>query len=146
MDPSANTSFTVPAVPALVSTGITLLYILLKILTYFTDATRRPSEGKQEGGTNSETRYPQQSKGTRGQGANEVCEQEQGHSDSRGHGDQWATATRGTVFLPGEREDLLLSPMSYDKQNNELSSLQADDERLRQRRDSSAPPHCGERP
>ena len=145
MDPSANTSFTVAAVPALVSTGITLLYLLLKILTYFTDATPCPSKRKEGEGTNGETRYPQQSRGMRGQGTSEVCEQEQEHSDSRGHGDRWATTTRGTVLLSGEREDILLSPKSYGKRDNELPSLQADDERLRERRDSSVPPHYGER-
>ena len=145
MDASANTSFTTAAVPALVSTGITLLYILLKLLTYFTDATSRPSKRKEGEGTDGETRYPQQSRGMRGQGVSEVCEQKQEHSDSRGHGERWATATRGTVLLSGEREDILLPPKSYGKRDNELPTLQADDERLRERRDSSAPPRYGER-
>ena len=145
MDAGANTSFTSAAIPALVSTGITLLYILLKLFTYFTDATPRLSKRQEGEGTDGEKRYPQQGGSTRGQGTSEVCEQKQRRSNSWGYGEQWPTATRGTILLSGEREDILLPPNSYGKRDNELPTLQADDERLRERRDTSAPPHNGQR-
>ena len=132
MDAGANTSITAAAVPALVSTGITLLYIVLKLYTYLTDATFRSTKEQETRGTDGETRYPQQGRGTRGQGTSEVCEQKQRHFDSRGHGDRWTTATSGTVLLSGEREDILLPPKSYGKWDNELPTLQANDERLQE--------------
>ena len=145
MDAGANTSFTAATVPALVSTGITLLYLVLKLYTYLTNATFRTSKEQPQRSANSETRYPQQSGGTRGQGTSEVPEPKQGHFDSRGYGERWTATTRGTVLLSREREDILLDPKPYDKRDNELPALQTDDERLRNRGDTGTPPRDGKR-
>ena len=127
MDASANTSITTATIPALVSTGITLLYLLLKLVSYFTDATPRAPKNQQRTGAESEERYPQQSGGARGQSVGEVLEQKQRHSNKRGYGERWSTTTRGTVLLPTEWENLLFPPQSYGQWDNELSPLQADD-------------------
>ena len=81
MDASATTPFTTTAVSALVSTGITLLYILLKVFTYFTDATARYTQRQEKETTDGQKRYPQQGGGTRGQGTGKVLQQTQRPSD-----------------------------------------------------------------
>ena len=131
MDTSANTSFTTATIPALVSTGITLLYLLLKLVSYFTDATPRVPKRQERTGADSEERHPQQSGGVRRQSVGKVHEQKQRHSNKRGYSEQWSSTTRGTIFLPTERENLLFPPQSHGQRNNELSPLQANDAGLR---------------
>ena len=125
--------------------GITLLYILLKLIAHFTDATPCKTKRGERESTDGKERHPQQGGGTQGQGTSEVLQQKQRTFDSRGYGEWWTTTSRGTIFLSGEREDLLFPPKSHGQRNHELSTLQTDDERLRERRDTSAPQRYGER-
>ena len=145
MDPSANTSITTATIPALISTGITLLYLLLKVISYFTDATFRSPKRQERTDANSEERHMQQSGGERRKSVGEVLEQTQRHSNKGPNGERWPTTTQRTVFLPTERENLLFPPQSNGQWDNELSTLQTNDTGLRERRNTSAPPCHGKR-
>ena len=143
MDPSATSSFTTAAIPALVSTGITVLYLFLKLLSYIFNATPSTPK-KQEGkGTDSQERHVQQSRGARGQSAVEVHEQIEGHSHERRHGTRWAT-TPGTVLLSAERENLLFPTQPYGERDNEMSTLQTNDAGLCERGNTGAASRNGQ--
>ena len=73
----------------------------------------------------------------------EVRQQTQKHFNGRRHGERWSTTTPGTLLLPREWENVLFPPQSNGQWNNELPPLQANDEGLRERRDTSAPPRYG---
>ena len=60
MDPGAAPSLTTAAIPALVSTGITVLYLFLKLLSYITNATPCTPEKQDAEGADGQMRYTQQ--------------------------------------------------------------------------------------
>ena len=147
MDPGAAPSFTAAVIPALVSTGITLLYLFLKLLTYITNATSRAPEKPETAGADSQTGYTKQSRGQRRKSLGEVPEQKQEHSCERRNGTRWTTTnTPGTLFLSGEREDVFLSSKPYGEWDHELPALQTNDARLCERGNPSTTSRNGKRP
>ena len=144
MDPGATSSLTTAAIPALVSTGITLLHLLLKLITYITNASSRQTEKPKAEDIDSPTRFTQQSGGQRGQSVVKVPEQTQRHYYEGGDGARWTTTSR-TLLLRGEREDICLPPRPNGERPHELSALQTDDARLCRRRKTSAASCHGQR-
>ena len=147
MDPGAAPSFTAAVIPALVSTGITVLYLFLKFITYITNATSCAPEKQEAAGADRQTGYTQQSGGQRRQSLCEVHEQTQEHSCERRNGARWPTTTTPrTLLLSGKREDVFLSSKPYGEWDHELPALQTDDGRLCKRGNPGTTSRNGKRP
>ena len=145
MDPGAAPSLTAAVIPALVSTGITVLYLFLKLLSYITNATPCTTEKQEAEGADRQTRYTQQSGGQRRQSIGKVHEQTQKHSYEGRNGARWATTTPRTLLLLGEREDLFLPSQPYGEWDHELRPLQTNDARLCKRGNPSTTSRHGKR-
>ena len=84
-------------VQALVSTGITLLYFLLKLLNYITYATPHQTQRQEGQGSDHQKGQPQQSTGTGKESGSEVPQQQQLSVYERQYG-QWWCPTQGPFF------------------------------------------------
>ena len=130
MDTGTASQIAAATVPALVSTGITLLYLLLKLLNYITYATPRKTQRQEGQGCDHQKGQPQQSTGTGRESGSEVPQPQQGSVYERQYGQRWCPTPR-PIFLPRTGENVLLHPKSNAIWDNDLPALSTDGEGLR---------------
>ena len=140
MDSSDYTQFPVATIPALVSTGITILYFVLKLLNYLTDAKPGAPNRKETERRTDQEGQPKQGSNQGGHGQSEIREQIQRHS-GQGRDGQWCNPSpTGTILLRGPGEDISLHAQQNASEHNDMPSLCPNDERLSSRRSTCTPP------
>ena len=105
MDSNTNILYSAAGLPALISTGITFIYFLLKACCYLVHAISHKTEGRV---ATAMPGYGEQkySTDTGIQGHTEVCEQISGNTTEQyGRGTQ---RSPGSVFVPRRRQDICL--------------------------------------
>ena len=108
MDSSDYTQLPVATIPALVSTGITILYFVLKLLNYLTDAKPGAPDRKETERRTDQEGQPKQGSDQGGRCQSEICEQTQRHSGQERYGEWWNPSPTGPIFLQGPGEDISL--------------------------------------
>ena len=120
MDSNSNVLYSTAGLPALISTGITFIYIVLKVCQYLFHAISHQTEGRVATAA-SGCGQPEHSAATGKEGHTEVCEQIPGHfSEQYGGGTQRAS---GSVFLPRRRQDVCLPSHGDAAEHTEESTF-----------------------
>ena len=140
MDSSNYTQFPVATIPALVSTGITILYFVLKLLNYLIDARPRAPNRKETERQTIQERHPKQGPDQGGSCQSEIREQIQRHSGQERYGERWNPSPTGPIFLQGPGEDISLHAQRDASEHNDMPSLRPNDERLSSRGSTCTPP------
>ena len=130
MDSSDYTQLPVATIPALVSTGITILYFVLKLLNYLTDAKPGPADRKETERQTDQEGQPKQGSDQGGCRQSKIHEQTQRHSRQERNGKRWKPSPTGPIFLRGPGEDISLHAQQNAPEHNDMPSLCANDERL----------------
>ena len=130
MDSSDYTQLPVATIPALVSTGITILYFVLKLLNYLTDAKPGQADRKETERRTDQEGQPKQGSDQGGRRQSKICEQTQRHSRQERYGERWNPSPTGPIFLRGPGEDISLHAQQNAPEHNDMPSLHANDERL----------------
>ena len=143
MDSDTNVLFTAAGFPALVSTGITIIYFVLKFLHYLFDAESHKTEGRVAAPTsnNCQQEYSPD-KGT--QGSKQICAQiSGGNTEQYGRGTQRPS---GSILLSTRGQDLCL-PSPRDAAGYQGQSLiRENDERLQGGRNQNTRQYDGQGP
>ena len=140
MDSSDYTQLPVATIPALVSTGITILYFVLKLLNYLTDAKPGAPNRKETERRTDQEGQPKQGSDQGGRCQSEIREQTQRHSGQERYGEWWNPSPTGPIFLRGPGEDISLHAQRDAPEHNDMPSLRANDERLSSRGSTGASP------
>ena len=129
--------YTAGRVPALVSTAVTIIYFIVKLITYCINASTGKAESRQGAVYNSLSGHSQ-GPASRTQSPGQVYSHLPGyHYDTKDNGTaQWSSTTR-PVFLHSERQDLCISPTRDDTGNKTMPPLQTNAEGYTGRRSSN---------
>ena len=120
MDSNSNVLYSAAGLPALISTGITFIYIVLKVCRYLFHAISHQTKGRVATAA-SGCGQPEHSAATGKEGHTEVCEQIQGHlSEQYGGGTQRSS---GSIFLPRRRQDVCLPSHGDAAEHTEESTF-----------------------
>ena len=132
----AYTSLYTAGVPALVSTAITIVYFLIKLVTYFLHAGTREAESR-EGTLHNSISGHDQGSASGAEGPGQVylnIPRYPYNTEDNGRG-QWPQTTR-PVFLHTERQDLRISPTRDDTGDKTMPPLRTNVEGYKGRRSS----------
>ena len=140
MDSSDYTQLPVATIPALVSTGITILYFVLKLINYLTDAKPGAPNRKETERRTDQEGQPKQGPDQGGRCQSQIREQTQRPSGQERYGKRWNPSPTGPIFLRGPGQDISLHAQRDAPEHNDMPSLCANDERLSGRRSASASP------
>ena len=130
MDTSDYAQLPVATIPALVSTGITILYFVLKLLNYLTDAKPGQADRKETKRWTDQEGQPKQSSDQGGRSQSKIPEQTQRYSQGERYGERWNPSLTGPIFLQGAGENISLHAQRNAPEHNDMPSLHANDERL----------------
>ena len=128
--------YTAGGVPALVSTAITIVYFLIKLVTYFLHAGTREAESR-EGTLHNSISGHDQGSASGAEGPGQVylnIPRYPYNTEDNGRG-QWPQTTR-PVFLHTERQDLRISPTRDDTGDKTMPPLRTNVEGYKGRRSS----------
>ena len=143
MDSNTNILYTAAGLPALISTGITVIYFLLKACCYLVHAISHKTEGRVATATpgSGEQKY---SPDTGSQGHTEVHEQISGNTTEQyGGGTQ---RSPGSVFVPRRRQDIRLPSCGDASEYQDQPAFQQNAKRLPGGRYPDSPEYHGKRP
>ena len=140
MDTSDYAQLPVATIPALVSTGITILYFVLKLLNYLTDAKPRQADRKEAERRTDQEGQPKQGSDQGGRSQSKIPEQTQRHSRGERYGKRWNPSPTGPLFLRGAGKNFSLHAQRNAPEHNDMPSLHANDERLPGRGSTGASP------
>ena len=107
MDTNPSTYLEAAGVPVLVSTGVTILYFLLKLLYYLMNATPRKTEGKERQTAVCKEGYKEQGQACRRSSSIKIPGSNQGDFSEGSNGPEWQPAP-GAVLLQCGWESILL--------------------------------------
>ena len=117
MDTNTVMSYATASIPALVSTGITFLYIFLKVLNYITHAISDKVQRREAVATKSASKQ-EYSGDTRTEGSVEIQPQIQRHFyEQADDGRRPRKPTSGTVLLSREQENICIPAYGNDASN-----------------------------
>ena len=143
MDSNTNVLYSAAGLPALISTGITFIYFLLKACHYLLHAIPHKTEGRVA------TAMPgcgeQKHSADMGiQGHTEVCEQVSGNSTEQyGGGTQ---RSPGSIFVPRRRQDVCLPSRGDAPEYTEESTFRQNAKRLQGGRHQNSQDYNGKGP
>ena len=143
MDSNTNILYTAAGLPALISTGITVIYFLLKACCYLVHAISHKTKGRVATATpgSGEQKY---SPDTGSQGHTEVHEQISGNTTEQyGGGTQ---RSPGSVFVPRRRQDICLPSCGDASEYQDQPAFRQNAKRLRGGRYPDSPEYHGKRP
>ena len=140
MDASDYTQLPVATIPALVSTGITILYFVLKLLNYLTGAKPGAPNRKETKRRTDQEGQPKQGSDQGGRCQSKIHEQTQRHSGQERYGEWWNPSPTGPIFLRGPGEDIPLHAQRDAPEHNDMPSLRTNDERLSSRGSTGTSP------
>ena len=143
MDSHTNILYSAAGLPALISTGITFIYFILKLCHYLVHAISHESEGRVATAMPGcgEQRY---SANTGIKGHTEVHEQISGDTTEQyGGGTQ---RSPGSIFVPRRRQDICLPSGGDASEYNDQPSFRQNAKRLQGGRHRNSQEHYGERP
>ena len=143
MDSNTNVLYSAAGLPALISTGITFIYFLLKACHYLVHAISHETEGRVATAMpgSGEQKYCTE---TGIQGHTEVHEQVSGDSTEQyGRGTQ---RSPGSIFVPRRRQDVRLSSHGDAPEYTEESTFQQNAKRLQGGRHRNSQEYNGKGP
>ena len=118
------------SIPAVVSTGITFLYFLLKVVSYITNAVSNKAQ-RREAVTTKGAFMQEYSRDQGGEGSLEIQPQVQGHFRKRTeHGGWPQQPTVGTILLSRRGKDICIPAYTDDSGNSAVSPIQTNEEGL----------------
>ena len=131
MDSSKNALYAAAGISAIISTGITFIYFVLKACRYLLHAISHQTEGRVATATPG-CGQQEHSADTGKEGYSEVCEQISGHiTEQYGRGTQ---RSPGSIFLPRRRQNLHLPSGGDAAEHTEEPTFRENAKRLQGRR------------
>ena len=131
MDSGKNALYVAAGIPAFISTGITIIYFVLKAYHYLLHAIPHQTEGRVATATSSSCKQ-EHSTNTGTESNTKVYEQVSGHyTEQHGRGTQ---RSPGSIFLSRRRQDIHLPPSDNVGEHTEESTLRQNAKRLQGRR------------